>query len=1196
MAGEWSAMEALSKLFPDRSPSVSLSEDVGGISLIFTSRGEIDWKALRRKAAEAARAGKLFRSLDGVLSISETGEVPVSSDEVKAMPQEDLFWIHNILPADLEKPVSYQGQNYFLSDVYHCFRRGLIGMSIQSKEGRTVLSLRFPKGERRANDPELDVLDITGHLSGHGGPLNAFDDLVIMGFFHRILFDRLPLPIIDKWVGAVQPGTDPAGRREQLTQLLLSWTKELGFFSRFNEMSGIPTANHYKNLDKEKFLHWKRVLKEVHKIELSDDLQASKAIIRDIAQAKAKEAVELSDSLLRFFDQAPEEVLANPEWKDTKDEMEAMVRKWRRFFISMYLLLSPDLEKDLEPYLSGPVDLAQWFRQETENKAWDSKGKKFNVEFSSSLESIKVHWPLEWLHLALDRLMSNGYHAIEKEAKTLPDELEHVDLSLEEAGPGKVKIIIENPGRIPEEQLVRDGKTNLPKIFLLDPYRTDKSHGIGLPFAIQTFHKLAGPGAVKVENLVKIISGKEIGYTRFEILLPTDLRGMSARSEARDEQPDRSMDGQIQESYEYRRLRENLKNGVSAGFDMLSATDKVVPQHVIEVPLGRPPNAFGNLYVSYYENADQERQNIELSQQQGALDKEFQLIRMINYFSRDKETEAARDDLKESMALEYERANFVNRFTRSAIMGLQIADPKGEIVFVAGAGDGILAIAAAKLGARKVIVTDWSRNALALARKNIVNNGVEGKMVFKAAGDFRQTSLTEEEMPDIVIANLPLNHSNPSYPVFKDSLVLAGNAYPEHFEPLTEHKRWMFVEGAVAYSHYIIIPKVSEGVQWLDASAQIFQRTGGWQTLSLYPDGRIFGTEQEGGVFYDGKQFHFHRKPKDPQDVMPSDRAKKDPRSELRIGRLEVNPAKVVETARTKGVETVRSELRERGRAELEKSVDGRIAQLREELGRYGSSNEIVSFVLSSGFEERLTVLLGEFGDVPELVSRIRNRVVFGDEYLSFERLVDGASRLDIGKIARDQALLDAAASGLLMSGKEPSFILLMDRPGDGIAEEVLKMLTTLKPSRLIVYNAAKEKPFGRALQNQLKLPVMPVRKENEVRRAVRASSDLVVSFWTKDRGMDDLGIYSVLAEIGRIADPRLRELALTAVRIAILRFATLDKETQDKILAKPSTIRGYLEQFGIPAFIQFGSKGLIFDIERLGEEYTARQSVAQAA
>ncbi len=294
----------------------------------------------------------------------------------------------------------------------------------------------------------------------------------------------------------------------------------------------------------------------------------------------------------------------------------------------------------------------------------------------------------------------------------------------------------------------------------------------------------------------------------------------------------------------------------------------------------------------------------------------------------------------------------------------------------------------------------------------------------------------------------------------------------------------------------------------------------------------------------------------------------------------------------------VRGELRGKAavmQTEIEKKFDERIEQLRQKLSDYGTARKIVSYINSSDFQKYLQDLVGEFGDTAELLSRIRNRVVFGEEYLPSERLADVASKLNIAKVARGQALLDTAAAGLVMNGKEPSFSLLMDRPGDAIAVEVLGMLKMLKPSLLYIYNGPGEKPFGRAWGNDL-CPIVPFGKVSAVRRAVKASKDLVVSFWSKDRGMDNLGIYSILAEVGKIADPRLRELALTAVRVAILRFATFDKDVQKKILAEPSLIRSYLEQFGIASFIQFDSKGLVFNMEKLVGEYTARQSIDQAA
>ncbi len=360
--------------------------------------------------------------------------------------------------------------------------------------------------------------------------------------------------------------------------------------------------------------------------------------------------------------------------------------------------------------------------------------------------------------------------------------------------------------------------------------------------------------------------------------------------------------------------------------------------------------------------------------------------------------------------------------------------------------------------------------------------------------------------------------------------------------------------------------------------------------LKLDPDGtiRLIVTDIASAIKYVG-------------DSRPVEPASAKVRAELRVklgGLLEVNPGNVAHGIQSAGsVEKYRAELRVRAvtqQAKMEKLIETRIVQFGKELDQYTTLQKVVSYIRSPALDQRLQELLGEFGDTTEFASRIRSRAVFNEESLSFDRLADNASQLNNAKIARDQAMLDVVAAGLVMNGKEPSFVLLMDRPGDGIAEEVLEMIKMLKPSRLMVYSGPGEKPFGRAWDKVAS--VMSLRNKNAVSRAVRSSSDLVVSFWTQDRGMDNLGIYSILAEVGRIADPRLRELALTAVRIAILRFATLEKETQNKILAKPALIRGYLEQFGIPAFIGFSSKGLVFNLERLVEEYTARQSVDQAA
>lgn len=86
--------------------------------------------------------------------------------------------------------------------------------------------------------------------------------------------------------------------------------------------------------------------------------------------------------------------------------------------------------------------------------------------------------------------------------------------------------------------------------------------------------------------------------------------------------------------------------------------------------------------------------------------------------------------------------------TRLCLRALQRIDVRGKSVIDAGTGSGVLAIAAAKLGAERVVAVEDDPDAIAAARANAARNGAAISFV---EGDVRTAPMGRA---DVVVANL----------------------------------------------------------------------------------------------------------------------------------------------------------------------------------------------------------------------------------------------------------------------------------------------------------------------------------------------------------------------------------------------------------------------------------------------------------
>jgi len=148
--------------------------------------------------------------------------------------------------------------------------------------------------------------------------------------------------------------------------------------------------------------------------------------------------------------------------------------------------------------------------------------------------------------------------------------------------------------------------------------------------------------------------------------------------------------------------------------------------------------------------------------------------------------------------------------TRLCLRALLTAVPAAGVVFDVGTGSGILAIAAARLGAGRVLAVDEDLVAVAVARENVRRNGVASRVRVARGDGLRRTA----SRADVIVANIVADVIIPMLPDLR-----------AHLEP-----------GGVCIGSGLVVDRVADVLRAADAAGLRHRRTvaeGEWRAVVL---------------------------------------------------------------------------------------------------------------------------------------------------------------------------------------------------------------------------------------------------------------------------------------------------------------------------------------------------------------------------
>ena len=300
--------------------------------------------------------------------------------------------------------------------------------------------------------------------------------------------------------------------------------------------------------------------------------------------------------------------------------------------------------------------------------------------------------------------------------------------------------------------------------------------------------------------------------------------------------------------------------------------------------------------------------------------------------------------------------------------------------------------------------------------------------------------------------------------------------------------------------------------------------------------------------------------------------------------------------------------LKEKTAEEIAGLIDNTLRQKKDLAGF------LISKEFRDSFEGEMPVLVSISGPqmIDGVIKDITTFVLIPAEMpLTPTQVVDAVSLENMKEVEDLIRVLEAAAD----DRKGPKITEITYHPGASNVEEMLRNLRLVPLDRLVVLYSPKEgQVVGREWQDLVGATItrLAVDPDSSIKnpkamaqKAIERTEmfgEVPVAFWTKDLSLGDLGIFSMLAEIGKLSSPELKQLVFATSRLAFAIYASASKEQQSKYMENPALLLNEINKIAYPNLDKTipglkAEKGmLVFVMRDLVQGFVAREEIRTSA